>query len=173
MKLRRTAVAVCILLSVILAFCACTDASVTPQKVLADMCRAEKPLPAGQTYLLSALPESDAYLSPELLAACFGKEGKIPIAMDGVQDAAFFFSYRQPCEIDVFLCKSSAETEAVAKMCLHRLDALRNYFEGAETCTEEAVAYLQNACVTVRGRWVVLCVSSDTDAVLRAFRRLL
>ena len=69
------------------------------------------------------------------------------------------------CEFSVFLCDSNADTDAVAQMCLRRLSYLKSYWKD----TEDA-SYLQNASVTVRGRWVVLCVSSDPENAIRAFR---
>lgn len=155
----------CALTAIFLLLTAChTKEQAAPADAVAAMCAAEKPLPSGRVYSLSATKDSDEYLSDTLLATTFGN-GSLPPAMDGVSDAACFFSYTQPCEFAVFLCKSTDSTDAVAKMCLQRLDTLKH-----ERANE--ASYLENACVTVRGRWVVLCISSDTDAALRAFRRV-
>ena len=149
----------------------CRRSAQTPYEVLLTMQAIEKPLPAGKLYVRSA-PEGDKlHLSDELLSALFGN-GSIPPAMDGVEDAACFFSYSHPCEFAVFLCKTVHATSAVSKLCLKRLDTLRQYrsYEGLDDATVSE--YLDRASVTVRGRYVILCVSSDPEAILRALRRI-
>ncbi|MBQ2734994.1 MAG: DUF4358 domain-containing protein [Clostridia bacterium] len=79
--------------------------------------------------------------------------------MDEIADAACYFSYAHPCEFGVFLCKSASSAQTVAKMCLRRLDILKSYrtYEGLDESTVSA--YLENASVTVRGKYVILRVS--------------
>lgn len=150
---------------------ACHRGAGSPYELLLAMQAAEAPLPSGKLYLRSA-PEGDpSHLSDPLLAALFGN-GALPPAMDGVEDAACFFSYTHPCEFSVFLCKTLSSTSAVSQMCLRRLDAIRQHrsYDGLD---DAAVSdYLDRASVTVRGRYVILCVSSDPDAAFRAIRRI-
>ena len=90
--------------------------------------------------------------------------------MDLVSDVSVYLSYTHPCELAVFRCKTADGTDAIAAMCLRRLDFLKNHRINQ---SGEADAYLDSARVTVWGRWVIFTVSSDPDAALRAFRRAL
>lgn len=145
----------------------CTSKKTTPQELIEAICNAENGLPAGRFYVLSAQADDAKHPSDIWLGAMFGN-GKMPSALALVEDAAFFASYTQPCEFAVFLCKTSNATKAVSEMCLHRLDSLKLYREG-----EKDSAPLQNAGVTVRGKWVFLYVCNDPQEVLRAIRRTL
>lgn len=143
----------------------CSRSTPTPSAVLDALCAAEVPLPAGRVYLLGGAQANAHHADGELLAALFGG-GILPGELGEVEDAAFYLSFSHPCEFSVFLCKSADGTDAVAKMCLRRLDFLRSYRgEG------DGKIYAENASVTVRGRWVLLCVSNDSEGALRAFRQ--
>ena len=137
---------------------------VTPLDVVAAMHGAEKPTAHGQIYCLSPDASSCAPLDRELITTLFG-EGIYPPEMDGVRDAACFLSYRDACEISVFLCHSADDAKEVAILLLRRLELLRRE---RPDCAEK----LEKASVTVRGRWALLCVSNDPDALLRVFRRV-
>ncbi len=166
--MRVTARCVTCLLSVclILSLTACQiGARVTPLEVVTAMRAAEKPLPHGQIYSLSPDKEACEILSEELITDLFG-DGVYPPEMDGVRDAACFLSYRDLCEISVFYCRSADEADAVAIMLVRRLELLRRE-------RPDYVEKLENACVTVRGRWALLCISNDTSSLLRVFRRTL
>ena len=157
---------VCLLLLVCLLLGGCAS-NATPTMVLQAVMEAEKPLPAGRFYLLSAPQDDPHHPSEGLLAAAFGN-GRFPPEMSEVEDAAFYLSVTAPCELAVFLCKSTDGADAVAKMCLRRADLLmRDSTNGGKGVAPESVA------VTVRGKWVILCVSSDPAAACRAFRRAL
>ena len=142
----------------------CRAQGVTAKAVLSAICKEEASLPAGAFYWLSS-EEDKERPSDALLAAAFG-EGSPPSSLFEVEDAAFFFSYTQTCEFSVFLCKRASGTEAVSKMCLHRLEQLKNAFG-----EENLPPALKSATVVTRGRWVLLCVSTDAQNALRAFRR--
>lgn len=163
-RILARAVSVFLSVCLFLSFAACgMGTSVTPLEAVRDMIAVEKPTPHGKLY--SLFP--DAYgcepLSEELIANLFGN-GAYPPEMDGVRDAACFLSYRDLCEISVFYCRSSDAADEVALLLLRRLDLLRRE---RPDCAEK----LEHASVTVRGRWALLCVSGDTDALLRVFRR--
>jgi hypothetical protein len=147
--------------------CGCFSSPPTPESVVRFLCSSVSSLPAGRLYVLSA-PQDDAmHPRADLLASAFG-QGALPPEMEEVEDAAFYFSLNSPCELAVFLCKSAGGTEAVARMCLHRLDVLKSYgYDG------ENAVMTENATVTVCGRWVLLCVSPDPAATQRAFRQAL
>ena len=156
-----------LLLCTALFLSACSGPKTTPQNVIAAICEAENGLPAGRLYVLSAPTDDEKHPSESWLGAMFGN-GKVPSAFDLVEDAAFFTSYTEPCEFAAFLCKTKDATQAVSEVCLHRLHSLKLYREG-----EKDSAPLQNAGVTVRGKWVILYVCKDPQGVLRAIRRTL
>ena len=162
--------------TLLLAFClyiplfsACSASSTaSPTALLEAMCAAECPLPAGRIYVRSAPQDSDSHLGDELLAMTFGN-GALPPEIDEVTDAAIFLSYTNPCELAVFRCKTADGTDAVAAMCLRRLDFLKTHRIDQNSETD---AYLCSARVTVWGKWVIFTVSSDPDAALRALKRV-
>ena len=167
-RLRLPLILLCAWLCISLACCAPSTCA-TPAELLAAMCEVERPLPAGRVYVRSAPQDSDSHPCDEMLTVTFGN-GHFPPEMDQVADVAVYLSFTHPCELAVFRCKTADGTDAVAAMCLRRLDFLRNHRTDQGS---EADAYLESACVTVWGRWVIFTVSSDPDAALRAARRAL
>ncbi len=157
----------CLLNACVLSSCAHTHA--TARELLEAMRNAEKPLPAGRSYVRCAPQDGEEALTDELLAVIFGN-GHLPPQMDEVVDAAVYLSFTHPAELAVFRCKSTDGTDAVAAMCLRRLDYLKHH---RINLSAEAQTYLDRARVTVCGRWVILTVSSDPDAAIRAVRRAL
>lgn len=145
----------------------CGAVSPEAEALVCAMMEEERPLPAGRLYVLSAPQDASGHPNASLLSALFGN-GTYPSALDAVEDGAFYLSFSSPCEFAVFLCKSTNGTEEVAAMCLARLAYLKRYWEDrGQAITSD------RGTVTVKGRWVILCLSSDTDAALRAFRRAL
>ena len=158
----------------IICLCICLSAckafpAASPTELLEAMCNAERPLPSGRIYVRSAPQDSDIHLGDELLAVTFGN-GTLPPEIDEVTDAAVYLSYTHPCELAVFRCKTADGTDAVAAMCLRRLDFLKTHRVDQSSETD---VYLDSARVTVWGRWVIFTVSSDPDAALRALKRAL
>ena len=151
------------LLLILLSLGGCAASPATPESLVQAMMQAEKPLPAGRLYVLSAPSDNAKTPTEELLAVTFGN-GTLPPELSQVTDAAFFLSYTQPCEFAVFLCTNRAATEAVARMCLRRVDTV---LRAQGEVDQEIAAH----AVTVRGRWVILCLSSDPQSALRAFRQ--
>ena len=173
MSVSRSISIFCFLFSLLFLFSACGNtASATSSQAINAICASQTGLPPGRIYVRSAAPDDAEFLSDALLAATYGN-GYLPPEMDEVTDAACFFSYTQPCEIAVFLCKTAAGTDAVAEMCLRRLDTLKQYRSKADIDESTHELYLENATVTVRGRWDILCAAPDPDAALRAFRKIL
>ena len=158
----------CFFLCLALLFSACGRSKTSPEEVLNAMCRSQALLPAGQLYVLSAPSDDAGHPDDGWLFAMFGKE-EFCTALALVEDAAFFSSYTHACEFAVFLCKSAKGTSAVSQLCLQRLNTLKLYWEGVESNDTS----LQNAGVTLRGRWVILYLCEDPDAALRGFRRTL
>ena len=167
MSLSRKTILLCFLLALSLLLLSCNgQGGVCAEEAVLAMCQAEKPLPDGRLYVRSAASDDEKAISDTLLSALYGN-GTLPPALDEISDAAFYFSYTSPVEFAAFQCKSRDSTEAVAALCHQRLDILRS------VRTESSDAqYLDRAEITVCGRWVVLCISSDADAAIRAFKRL-
>lgn len=163
MRLRTVALLVLLGLFFSLSLSGCAPKSPSASVRLSAMLEETRPLPSGACYRLLAAQGEEGYASAELLAALFG-EGSTPVALDAVEDGAFYLSFTQPYEIGVFLCKSTGRTREVAEMCLHRLSRLRSYYSARGDESAEG-------CVRVFGRWVILCFSHDPDAILQAFRR--
>ena len=149
----------------LLSGCAAPRPSAT--EVLTALCQSQTALPAGRIYVLSAREDDAAHPSDTLLSALFGN-GERPIALDGVEDAAFFLSYASAFELAVFYCSTADGTKDVAEMCLHRLDTLKLY-----RTDDASVAMLEQARVSVHGTVVVLLLCTDPNAALRALRRTL
>ena len=160
--------ALCLLL--ILSLCACAPRNASPRRVLEAMCRAETSLPAGQLYVRLPPQDGAASLSDEVLTVIFGN-GVLPPEIELIADAALYLSYTQPCEMAVFQCKSTDGTDAIAAMCLRRLDSLDSYWTEHGQVGNGNV--LEHARVTVCGRWVIFTLCADPDAILRAARHAL
>ncbi len=171
MKTNLCPLLLCLLLAAALLLGSCTQRAPSAAEVLDGMCAAVSPLPAGRKYVQSAPKDSQEHFSTELLAATFGN-GASPPAAEHILDAAVWFSYTDATELAVFSCKSADGADAVAGMCLDRLDILKNY-RTAENADANGDSLYRTAQVRIHGRWVVLCIAHDPDAVLRAFRRAL
>lgn len=169
MPKRLTALLLIFCLLTVCTLPSCTPTHATARELLEAMRNVEKPLPAGRSYVRLAPQDGEYALTDELLAVTFGN-GHLPPEMDEVIDAAVYLSFTRPAELAVFRCKSTDGTDAVAAMCLRRLDYLRNHRTDPDN---DLHTYLDRARVTVCGRWVILTVSSDPDAAIRAARRAL
>ena len=158
-----------ILVSVVLLCSSCTERSVpSALEAITALCEANPSLPTGRFYWRHTSAPSAAHeLSDRLLADLFGA-GVLPPEIDHVQDAAVYLAFTEQEEYAVFLCKSRDDTASLSLLCQRRIDRLRRPY-----ATEQAMPpSLQNASVTVRGRWVILCVTPDPDAAIRSLRRL-
>ena len=136
----------------------CSRKEKTPHEMLLALLKEQKALPAGRVYLRSA-EQGDHHLSNALLAQAFGN-GVLPPAVDEIVDAAYYFSYLYPCEAGVFLCKSASSAHAVAKLCLQRIDFLRNHRVYDDLDDDTVSAYLGNASVSICGRFVILRIGA-------------
>ncbi len=150
----------------------------TAQSVLNAVCVSETALPAGGYYLWSPSDhpsEISGDSSPfrtmdsTLFSALFGN-GTLPAEADCILEGACYFAYTEPYEISVFLCKSAAEAERVAKLCLRRLDLLRTGYDKRENADR---SFAEHSRILRSGRWVLLCVSKEPEETCRAFRRAL
>ena len=167
----------CTLFLLSLCLCGCGRSSSAPD-VLRAVCSGEAALPAGRYYFRSASPPlseatgepSEFYgMDEKLFAALFG-DGSLPAEADCITECACYFSYTEPNEISVFLCKSSADAERVAKLCLRRLEFLRTHYRGDG---HGGVDLTEKARILRSGRWVLFCVSQAPEETCHAFRRAL
>ena len=164
--MKRTAAFILTLCTLL--FCSCARTETSVEEVLAALVDAEIGLPAGQIYHAFAPKESEAYLSPDLMAALYG-EGEPPWQLPLVEDYGIFLSTAQhPCEFAVFRTYAHSDTDDVAAMCCARLDALRIHYKDTQYA-----AYVQEARVIVIGKYVLLLISSDPAHALRAAQRFL
>ncbi|MBQ7336216.1 MAG: DUF4358 domain-containing protein, partial [Clostridia bacterium] len=160
-------------LSVCLVLTGCSFASADAESLLLAKCESVADFPAGELYCLSAgggAVDPDSKLreiSKQMLAQLYGN-GSYPPELDLVEGAAFYFSYAQPCEFAVFRCARANDADAVAQMCLKRLESLRSYWN-----TNGERADLANATVKIHGSYVLLIVSETPEECYRAFRRAL
>ena len=160
-------------LSLILLLCAVwlpLLSSCSPRKeldlALEEMCRTEGSLPAGQKYLLSKPTKKEwKQISEEHLAALF-RSASLPPALENVTEGALYLSFSHPFEIAVFACESRGDCDAVAQLCLGRLEGLRAYWgesSYAEICDRGRVLNC--------GNYVLMIVCSSPEEAVKAFRR--
>ena len=132
------------------------------REILSKMTDAEVGLPSGKVYSMKAARGDDEYLSEHLINSLYG-EGGTPVMSDGWLDLAVFLpSSAHPCEMAVFLCDSRDTANDTARMLCRRLDSLRQAKGNGELSY-----YFESASVTVRGNYVLLVISSDTESILK------
>ncbi len=179
MKKRRFLSALTLLIALLLAVTSCASAPPAAKEVLSAMCKTQKSLPAGRFYVRSAPEDGEGLLSSDLFAATFGTAADPP-ELELITDAALYLCYSDSVELGVLLCQSADAAASVARLCRHRLDLLSRYrIPGSEESANPSVpsapssALDDSGLLTVRGRWVVYCLTPDPDAAMRAFRRSL
>lgn len=164
--MKKSLCLILLLCAVCLPLCASCSSHKELDLALEEMCRTEAMLPAGQKYLLSEpLKKGWKKLSQEHLATLF-RSTTFPPALENVTQGALYLSFSHPFEIAVFACASRADCDAVAQLCLGRLEAVRSYWresEYAEVCN--------SGSVTVCGNYVLMVISSSPEDAVKAFRR--
>ncbi len=176
--MNKSRVILCLVLSltVLLTAVSCAPKSPAASEVLSAMCETQKSLPAGKRYVRSAPRDGEGLLSSELFAATFGTQANPP-ELELITDAALYLCYSDSTELCVLLCQSADAAASVAKLCRHRLDLLSRYrnpdSEESSSSSDSSPVLDTSGVLTVRGRWVVYCLSNDADAAMRAFRRSL
>lgn len=131
------------------------------REVLLEMTGAEVGLPSGKIYSMNAPRGDDEYLSEHLINSLYG-DGSTPVMADGWLDLALFLpSSSHPCEFAVFLCDSRDTANDTARMLCRRLDVIRHTKNSSELSY-----YFDSASVTVKGNYVLLIISSDTESAI-------
>ncbi len=138
----------------------CADrAAPSCRDILQSLTDCEIGLPAGRVYSLTAVEGEEEYISPTLLAALFSAPAQ---TVKGWIDGAFFLpSHADPCEFAVILCDSPATVSDTARLLSARLTAIRKLKN-----TDEHRAILEEAKVLVKGNYVFLIISRDTENAL-------
>lgn len=155
--------ALVLIIVITLLFPSCAERGLVPcREVLLEMTGAEVGLPSGKIYSLSAPRGDGEYLSEHLINSLYG-DGSTPVMSDGWLDLALFLpSSAHPCEMAVFLCNSRDTANDTARMLCRRLGSLRQAKGNGELSY-----YFESASVTVRGNYVLLVISSDTENILK------
>lgn len=151
---------------------------------VAAMIEREVNAPSGTIYTDSAEEGESGYISPMLEKVLWGEHGQIGSDVDsGIssdktgaikhvrQYSHFLSSFEHPCEFAVFECYTKSGAYEVSKMCLARLGTLRNTWKNNKN--EKYTAYAENAQVCVKGRYVIMAVSSDPETAIRAARKII
>ena len=157
-----------IVLSILLFQSCATSSSHTCREILDKIIESEVGLPAGRIYSLTSSEESDEYLSSSLILALYGGEALSDIS-SGWIDCAIFLPYSShPCEFAVFLCRDSDIATDTARLLCSRLDKIR-----VAKDSEQYSAMLRDAAVTVKGNYVFLIISSDSENAIRQASKMM
>ena len=142
--------------------------TVSPYAVLSGILSVEVDCPVGTVYHSAAAEGEEGYFSSSLCATLYG-DGDLPAEWASVEDFAIFLSATEsPTELAVFLTPTRADAEEVAELCVERLGVLQRYYRGSDL-----EAYAAGGRVVVLGRYVVMVISSDSDAALSEARAVL
>ena len=158
-----------LLIAVAIALVSCVTRD-DPARALAAvqfLCTEEASLPEGAIYSYGVPMDGVLPLSEEMQAALFG-DGIRPVALDEATVGVSYLAYSAPFEITLFCAKSADGAKKLAKMLLHRRDALLRYWQDSTN-----LEVLPSATVTTYGRWVLLAVTGDAEATAKRLRRAL
>ena len=143
------------------------------EKVLYEMIRAEKDLPAGKIYSMKSTKGAPDYISESLLSALYGNGNEeLPQALERAEDMALRLSSGISCfELAVFLCPTVRDAREIADLCLARIDSMKHFFNANseklgihESCAEN----IKNAKVTVVGRYAIMAVSPNAEECIKS-----
>lgn len=154
---------------IVLTSSSCAGLPTPPKDIIDTLCLGAE-LPSGTVYFTEA---GDGYvLMRELLAVTYG----IPLDFDGIESAAVrLSSFKHPCEIAVFLCKSARAVEDISLFCSGRIRSLLDNASASsslcEMSYEEYVSYVNGGLVVVSGRYVALIIAPDVQRLKRTFIR--
>ncbi len=154
-----------LLMLVLLTACA-ADRPDDPAAVVMAMVGAAGDPAAGTLYFCDVLdPAPDAHVTAampdSLIAAAFGDGGAVPAEFGGIEAyAVWLCGFAEPIECGCFVAARERDAEAVAAMCLRRMEAI------ARLCGGEVTAQPP----LVMGRCVFYAVGADAEAALDAAR---
>ena len=143
----------CLLLAgAVLLLPSCSRRGASAEELLYKIC-ADAELPAGKTYLCSAAEGDAAYLSPDTAETLFGADSVKEI-FPLIEDYAIYISTAIPQEIAVFRAYSRSDTDALAAMCLSRIDTLSVLLNGTSLAADSEIIK--------RGKYVIMLFGNDT-----------
>ena len=150
---------------------ACSNGS-TPQGVYESFVDKYGQLPVGTLYDSEKKEWEDGYVSDRLVESLYGctRDGG---EMEHVLSFCVYLSSRSDeiYELGIFLCNSHSEAEQVAKMCLLRIDTVKEI--RIKTEGEVGLSSLDGAFVRVSGKFCVYSIMPDNEASSRALDRAL
>ncbi len=146
------------------------------ERVLMEMIRAEKNLPAGKIYTHKSSMGAPDYISESLLAALYG-DGALPEVLGRVEDMALRLSSGLCCfELAVFLCPTVRDAREIADLCLGRIDSMEHFVNAnyeklgiSPSCAEN----IKNAKVTVVGRYAIMAVSLNAEECIKGAKNVI
>lgn len=144
---------VIILCIFILTSCKYTN-SMSASEVLEHTKKEFKNLPDGFTYLKSAEEGDDNFLPSSTISILYGSDSQNN-EFTLIEDYAIYISsFAVPCEIAVFKCYSSSDTQIIASMCLERISSLSFLLQESDFRM-----LVDNAKVEIYGKFVVMTMA--------------
>lgn len=140
------------LLLFLLSSCRKTESA---EDILLSITKELDSLPYGNLYLKSAEEGDAAFLNEEIIKALYG-DGAVEYEFSLIEDFAVYLCPKEPCEVAVFKCYSSSDTDVIATMCLRRTDALCILLEGTPYNNIP-----KNAKVDISGHFVTVVMARD------------
>lgn len=138
----------------------CHTGSASPEEVLGELLSVADPHPAGVTYTSDADPYGMApRLDGDLVCALYARSDGYCEYGECVESAAVYLGTvaDRYFEVAVLACYGSADTEAVAAMCLRRAQLVGR---GLGLPSGSTV-------IVTAGRLVILCISQDPTLAAR------
>lgn len=168
------AVAILVILSIIFTFtftvtsCSASDTEEKTYAAVGEMLQREANAPAGTVYTSSAQEDESGYIQPALEEALWGGADE----MQYVKEYSHFLSsFEHPCELAVFLCYTKSGAHKVSQMCLRRISELS--FTWKNVGNEDYMKYIRNAKVAVKGKYVIMAISSDAETAIKAAKSII
>ncbi len=145
-------------------------------EILKAMIKSAKDLKTGSVYTTLSSPGASDYLSDNLLLALYGR-GQTP----DVLKRTFSISLRTSSglyaeEFAVFHCGSSRDREEIFELCLHRIDSICHFINAnsQKLSLDSGInATIDNAKVIILGDYVIMALSKNSDAAIKAARELI
>lgn len=145
-------------------------------EVLSAMTSAQSSLPAGNYYTTKSSPGAPDYLSDSVFAALYGS-GESPAVMKRTESvSAYISSGLYAFEMAVFLCVSERDTAEIADLCLSRIELMRTFYNTNArrlSLDMSAKENIDNAKVSIIGRYVIMAVCGDAKRAVEAAKDLI
>ncbi len=136
-----------LILALVLSLSSCADTR-SAEDVLLDITKDIDALPFGNLYLKSANEGEDAHPTDSLIRSLY-HDRATEYEFTLIEDYAIYICSHKPCEVAVYKCYSSSDTDVIAAMCLSRIDKLCVWLEGTPFADIP-----KNASVRINGRFV-------------------